>query len=181
MIDQHPHPGSPEWWEERRIRNLLSDRGPEQPYALTPEDIAALSPGADDVGESFAWLIEAPGQNFLSAREFGHQTNFYWTTDTQRALRFWSKDQADRTMMAVRQLNPDLWAFARNLGDAWPREHKWLAAAPRPAGDERTGQDEADEAWLEECKVNWTRLEPENGKIYNARIDRLLARLKGGK
>jgi hypothetical protein len=87
----------------------------------------------------FAWLIEAPGQNYLEAREIGHYPEFVWTTDHTRALRFYSKDQADKVMMAVRRLDPKLWAFAVNLGEAWPVEHGWLpdgALAPLAPVDE---------------------------------------------
>lgn len=82
----------------------------------------------------FIWLIEAPGQNYLGTREIGHFPQFYWTSDANKALRFMSKEQADGVMMAVRRLEPSLWAFAVNLGDAWPREHGWLyEARPAPA------------------------------------------------
>lgn len=77
----------------------------------------------------FAWLIEAPGQNYLGARNIAHYPEFYWTADANSALRFWSKDQADLTASAVRRMQPALWAFAANLGEAWPREHGWLTQA----------------------------------------------------
>ena len=78
----------------------------------------------------FSWLVEAPGPRYLGTREIGHQTSFYWTADAVKAVRFFSREQADGVMMAVRELNPDLWAFARNLGEAWPREHGWIDAPP---------------------------------------------------
>jgi len=71
----------------------------------------------------FAWLIEAPGANYLAV---GKVRRFYWTTDANQALRFWSMEQADLTATAVRELNPDLWAFALTLGEAWPRQHAWF-------------------------------------------------------
>jgi hypothetical protein len=74
----------------------------------------------------FSWLIEAPGQNYLATREIGHDPRFFWTNDHAKAIRFISKEQADGVMMAVRQLAPELWAFAMNLGEARPVEHAWL-------------------------------------------------------
>lgn len=74
----------------------------------------------------FAWLIEAPGQNYLAVRKAGLTPRFHWTDDANKALRFWSREQADLTAAAVRQLNPDLWAFASLLGEAWPHQHGWL-------------------------------------------------------
>jgi len=85
---------------------------------------------ADEIPEShneFAWLIEAPGQNYLGIRKIGHSHDFYWTDDHTKALRFHSQEQADAAMMAVRQLAPYLWAFAANLGEARPVEHGWIA------------------------------------------------------
>lgn len=75
----------------------------------------------------FAWVIEAPGQHYLAAREIGGLTSFHWTTDHEKALRFWSREQADLTASGVRRLEPALWAFAGTLGEAWPREHGWIA------------------------------------------------------
>jgi hypothetical protein len=83
-------------------------------------------------GASFAWLIEAPGQNYLGAREISHYREFYWTADHNKALRFFSQEQADAAMMAMRQINPKLWAFAVNLGEAKPVEHGWFAK-PSPS------------------------------------------------
>lgn len=77
----------------------------------------------------FAWLVEAPGQNYLGVREIGHHPEFYWTRDANKALRFWTKEQADLTAMAVRRMEPKLWGFAVTLGEAWPREHGWLPDA----------------------------------------------------
>lgn len=80
----------------------------------------------------FAWLVEAPGANYLGAREIGHHPEFYWTNDANKALRFWSKEQADLTMMSVRRMEPRLFVFTINLGEAWPRQHAWLGAPPQP-------------------------------------------------
>jgi hypothetical protein len=74
----------------------------------------------------FAWLIEAPGQNYLEAVEIGHCPYFRWTVDHTKAIRFYSQEQADRVMMAVRALDAALFAFAANLGEARPVEHGWL-------------------------------------------------------
>jgi hypothetical protein len=73
----------------------------------------------------FAWLIEAPGAHYLGARELGSY-EFYWTRDHDKALRFFSSEHAEIVMMAIRELAPDLFAFARNLPDARPVAHKWM-------------------------------------------------------
>lgn len=75
----------------------------------------------------FAWVIEAPGQNYLGARAIGYYPEFFWTRDHERAIRFVSQKQADSVMMAVRQAVPELWAFALTLGEARPIEHAWIA------------------------------------------------------
>jgi len=77
----------------------------------------------------YFWLIEAPGQRYLSAVKIGNAYAFKWTEDYLRALRFCNSEQADLTMMALRQLDPELFGFAKTLGDAKPTEHKWLPAA----------------------------------------------------
>lgn len=102
---------------------------------------------------AFAWVIEAPGQNYLGTREIGHHPEFYWTPDHAKATRFISKAQADGVMMAVRRMKPALWAFAANLGEARPVEHGWLAT---PSPDRLTkALEEASpfsiEAQLAEC------------------------------
>lgn len=74
----------------------------------------------------FGWLIEAPGARYLGTREIGHFPEFFWTTDHALATRFLSEQQADGVMMAVRRMDPALFAFAVNLGDARPVEHGWL-------------------------------------------------------
>lgn len=89
-----------------------------------PEILSALRRVEKPV---FAWVIEAPGQHYLAAREIGGLTSFHWTTDHEKALRFWSREQADLTASGVRRLEPALWAFAGTLGEAWPREHGWIA------------------------------------------------------
>lgn len=76
--------------------------------------------------DEFAWLIEAPGQNYLCVQTIGTGNHrFAWTKDHAKALRFYSKAQAQAVHDAVRVLAPDLWAFAVNLGEAWPVEHSW--------------------------------------------------------
>ena len=78
--------------------------------------------------DQFAWLIEAPGQMYLSVRKLaGHE--FHWTKDHDKAIRFFSQEQADLVMMAVREERPDLFAFAQLLGEARPIEHGWLNMA----------------------------------------------------
>ena len=70
----------------------------------------------------FCWLIEAPGQNYL----YTYSRKFFWTKDAGRALRFHSEDQADAAMMAIRELDAELFAFAKTLGDAKPIEHGFM-------------------------------------------------------
>lgn len=78
----------------------------------------------------FAWMIEAPGQRYLSVRHLGSLRDFCWTEDHNAALKFVSNEQADATMMAIRELDRELFAFARTLGDARATEHGWLVAQP---------------------------------------------------
>lgn len=80
----------------------------------------------------FAWLIEAPGPRYLGTRKVGID-EFYWTPSATNAVRFMSEGQADGVMMAVRALNPPLFAFAATLGDARAVEHGWITAVePSP-------------------------------------------------
>ncbi len=72
----------------------------------------------------FAWVIEAPGMRYLGVRHLGRY-EFFWTEDHAKALRFHDETQADLTMMTVRDLKPDLFAFAALLGDAKAAEHGW--------------------------------------------------------
>jgi hypothetical protein len=82
----------------------------------------------------FAWLVEAPGPNYLGARAIGGFPDFFWTSDATKALRFWTKEQADFTAMAVRRMEPRLWDFALTLGDAFPRQHGFVnIASPNDA------------------------------------------------
>jgi len=73
----------------------------------------------------FCWLVEAPGQHYLAARQLAGY-RFYWTQNHDDALRFFSREQADMVMMSVRELAPKLFWFAENLTDARPVEHAWL-------------------------------------------------------
>ena len=73
----------------------------------------------------YGWLIEAPGQNYLAVRKLGEH-EFFWSKDHMQAIRFYSEQQADGVMMAVRSLAPAIFAFAVNLGDARPVEHGWM-------------------------------------------------------
>jgi hypothetical protein len=86
---------------------------------------AALEQRQDD----FRWLIEAPGPRYLGVRHLTgvHTYDFVWVEDHNAALAFKTQEQADLTMMAVRQMNRDLFAFAATLGDARPVEHGWMA------------------------------------------------------
>jgi hypothetical protein len=53
------------------------------------------------------WLIEMQGPAYLAVRCLGGY-EFHWTDDVYAALRFWSREQADMTMFAIRQLRGDL-------------------------------------------------------------------------
>ncbi len=94
---------------------------------MTPDN--PLSAPSASALTDFAWLIEAPGQSYLAARDLGGH-HFFWTREPNHALRFWSKDQADLVMMAVRNHVPALFGFAGTLGEAWPREHGYLVSRP---------------------------------------------------
>ena len=99
---------------------------------------SAIREAVEGEREQFAWLIEAPGPSYLAAHEgVGHIHEFRWTREPNEALRFYSQQQADAAMMAVRQLDPRLWGFAAVLGEARPVEHVWIAAAIRARGEEK--------------------------------------------
>lgn len=106
------------------IRQLLVDR------AKAADMIDQLARRSPQTTNDFAWLIEAPGQKYLAARQYTIGREFHWTGDHNQALRFYSSEQADATMMAVRELAPDLFGFAVTLGDARATEHVWLPAHP---------------------------------------------------
>ena len=74
----------------------------------------------------FAWLVEAPGQQYMTACKIGNGYVFKWTKDHLRAIRFYTEEQADLTMMSVRALDKELFGFAVTLGDARAVEHSWL-------------------------------------------------------
>lgn len=85
----------------------------------------------------FRWLIEAPGPRYLGVRHLtgASMYDFQWTPDYNAALFFKSQEQADLTMMAVRQLANDaprdsafglLFAFESSLGNAKAIEHGWM-------------------------------------------------------
>lgn len=73
----------------------------------------------------FAWLIEAPGQHYLAVRKLGGVHEFHWSQDHAKALRFRDQPQADEAMMAIRELNRDLFKFDGVLAPAKPVEHGW--------------------------------------------------------
>lgn len=89
----------------------------------------------------FAWLIEAPGTKYLATRRLGIN-EFYWTSDHNTALRFISEQQADGVMMAVRELVPPLFEFARTLGEARPVEHGWIGSKGGDASEKSRSSSE---------------------------------------
>ena len=74
----------------------------------------------------FAWLIEAPGPYYLATRILANETEFHWTKDAGKALRFCSLQQASSVHYAVKKLVPTLFAFASVLTDAKPVEHGFV-------------------------------------------------------
>lgn len=76
----------------------------------------------------FAWLIEAPGPMYMTVKEIGHVHRFEWVDDPNGAIRFFNRPHADAVMMAVRESEPELFAFARNLREARPVEHGFILA-----------------------------------------------------
>lgn len=96
----------------------------ERTPAMTP---SPAPPRRRPMAETFAWLIEAPGPRYLAVREVPKMYGeFIWTDDPNKALRFWSKEQCDKTMLAIRRMDPPLFGFEVTLGNAWPREHGWV-------------------------------------------------------
>ena len=77
----------------------------------------------DETVDQFGWMIEGPNTHYLGVRKLG-KYEFYWTTDPHNGLRFCSKEQADDTIMAVRELCPAL--FPSVFGEAKPVEHAWV-------------------------------------------------------
>lgn len=73
----------------------------------------------------YTWLVEAPGPYYLSVRKMAHH-EFFWSADPHRALRFYTLEQADNIMMALRHLRPDLFGFAKNLRDPKPVQQRIL-------------------------------------------------------
>jgi len=94
----------------------------------------------------FCWLIEAPGRRYLASRKLGHYYDFHWTESHDKALRFFSEEQADFTMMAVRQMDREydalqnygglrfgkLFSFEHSLGNAKAVEHGFMGASHDP-------------------------------------------------
>ena len=73
----------------------------------------------------YKWVIEAPGTRYLTVTRVGGES-FHWTTEHLSAIRFESGDVADAVMMAIRYLEPNLFAFEDTLGNARAVEHAWL-------------------------------------------------------
>ena len=75
---------------------------------------------------NFVWLIEAPGQYYLATRRIAHSSEFVWLKDPHRAVRFMTREQADEVHYALKDLHPELFAYARVLGDARSTEHGFI-------------------------------------------------------
>lgn len=99
----------------------------------------------------FAWLIEAPGPRYLRARKISTSYDFHWSSDpsSDKTLRFCSELQADFTMMALREMNPELFAFGATLGDAKVVEHGWLETPPETVAERERKDRQA------EIRDNW--------------------------
>lgn len=103
---------------------------PSQTEADGAENGAPAQPLEDRTrSNSYAWLIEAPGQFYLRASKVGSLASFSWTNDHNAALRFYSEEQADMVMMAIRSLQPELFAFGKVLRDPKPVEHGWMGGS----------------------------------------------------
>jgi hypothetical protein len=79
-----------------------------------------------DERDRLVWLIEAPGQRYLSVREMACRHDFIWTQDHNKALQFKSGKQADLMMSALRDMDRTLFGFDVTLGPARATEHSWL-------------------------------------------------------
>jgi len=77
----------------------------------------------DENVDQYGWMIEGPSTHYLAARKLG-KYEFYWTMDPHKGLRFYNQEQADATMMTIRELCPDL--FPAVFGEAKPVEHAWV-------------------------------------------------------
>lgn len=86
------------------------------------------------------WLVEMQGPSYLAVRHCGGY-EFHWNDDPNKAIRFWNREQADLTMMAIRQLRGDLFPACLPRGMC-AVEHTWLpdrghiggTRAPEPEG-----------------------------------------------
>jgi len=121
-----PHVDTLRKFQRHHILRQYGENGHVLPENL--EVSAALDAVLDEAKKGdFRWLIEAPGPRYLGV---GHLTgadmyDFVWVADHNAALAFKTQGQADLTMMAVRQMNRELFAFAATLGEARPVEHCW--------------------------------------------------------
>lgn len=77
----------------------------------------------------FTWLVEAPGPHYLATRVIGKQSEFMWTADANRALRFYTLEQTESVIWALYKLQPDLFSFAKTLRDAKAVQHGFLSRA----------------------------------------------------
>jgi len=88
--------------------------------------------------------------------------DFIWVQDHNRALCFKTQEQADLTMMAIRQLNGDLFAFAATLGEASAVEHGWLSTK---AVEETTPTEPATESKRSSQTTISASKEPSTGEM----------------
>ena len=73
----------------------------------------------------YKWVIVAPGTRYLTVTRVGGES-FHCITEHLSAILFESGDVADAVMMAIRYLEPNLFAFEDTLGNARAVEHGWL-------------------------------------------------------
>jgi hypothetical protein len=79
---------------------------------------------ANRPADEFAWLIEGPGPHYLCVSKSSTDHLFTWSKDHDKALRFWTCQQADDAMMALRRIEPALFKSPYPQ-EPRPVEHGW--------------------------------------------------------
>lgn len=163
-----PIPGSPEWWEAKRTLDLFGTR---TAYALTPEDIAALSPRTDDAQDQMrpafgdevratsAEILRKVRAGELDPRKAAENLGLPFDQDIITGILELASiapprtDDVDEWRMALDELRAVLCdpdgrvCIDGSDGDRAVIQQAlaMLAAAPHPVARERTEGDEADE------------------------------------